>query len=107
MRKLSNTTDLNGLTAFENGCGDVQSLCIVRLVASGWIQKEPWAVARIGKNQIDDLASPANPETLSLRCKLIVLALAILWIEGTAILGQAIASLRTRLYRQAKLRSRS
>lgn len=99
LRGISSTSGVSESMASESGCGDAQSLNIVRLVASGWDRKELWAVAQVWRNQPDGSDYCANPETLSLKCKLISLALAILWMEGKAIAGQAIASLRARLYR--------
>jgi hypothetical protein len=96
----------NEAMASESGCGAAQSLCILRLVASGSrTQKELWAVARIQGNPQDGSAYLADPSALGLRYKLIFLAFSILWSEGKAIGRQAIASLGAQLYRRGQLRS--
>jgi hypothetical protein len=112
VRQVSNVTtrapcrgNSNESMAYESGCGDAQPLNIVRLVASGWDQKELWAVAQIERNRPADSAYRANPENLNLKYRLIFLALAILLMEGRAIASQAIVSLRTRLYQLGKLRN--
>ncbi|MGH6678637.1 MAG: hypothetical protein ACREDL_06820, partial [Bradyrhizobium sp.] len=93
--------------ASESGCGDAQSLRILRLVASGRrAQKELWAVGLVQRNQPADSASLANPESASLRYRLAFLAFSILWMEGKAIGRQAIASFRARLYPLEKLKFR-
>jgi hypothetical protein len=91
--------------ASETGCWDAQSLCIARLVVSGWGQKELWAVASVERNPPVDLACPVNPESLNLKYRLIALALAILLMEGRAIARRAIAYLHAQLYRLGKQRN--